>query len=97
MFRLFLLLSAVALCALCSCSNGDAVATCGDFEITVDNLRFEVGKLGPTYKFDDSFEARVNLVENLTARYVLAEEAAAMGFATIESSPYARSSCLQGQ
>ena len=81
MFRLFLILPAVALCALSSCSNGDAVATCGDFEITVDDLRFEVSKLGPTYKFEDSYQARLKLVENLTARYVLAEEAAAMGFA----------------
>lgn len=81
MFRLFLILSALALCAFYGCSDQDIIASCGEFEITVDDLRYEVRRLGPSYKFDDSFESRLKVVDNLVARYVLSEEAAAMGFA----------------
>ncbi len=81
MARLWLVLPAAVLCALSGCSNEDVVARCGDYEITVDDLRFEVTKLGPSYRFDGSPEARMKLVENLCARYILTEEAAALGFA----------------
>ena len=80
MTRLLSILPAVALCLAGGCSNHETIARCGDFEITVDDLRFEVEHLGPSYDFDGSPESRMRLVENLTARYIIAEEAAALGF-----------------
>ncbi|MGD9401916.1 MAG: hypothetical protein PVF95_06585, partial [bacterium] len=75
MVRLSLVLLVAAVCALCGCSDKDVVVKCGDFELTVDDLRFEVTQLGPSYRFDDSYDARLKLVENICARYILAEEA----------------------
>ena len=80
MRTLFLLLT-VSLCAVCGCSNEDVVARYGDFEVTVDALRFEVERLGPSYRFDGSYESRVKLVENLGARHFLAAEAVELGIA----------------
>lgn len=80
MTRLLSILSAVLFCFACGCANTDTVARCGDFVITVDDLRIEVGHLGPSYDFDGSPESRMRLVDDLTARYILAEEAAALGF-----------------
>jgi parvulin-like peptidyl-prolyl isomerase len=79
MVRLSAVLAVTALCALCGCSDEDVVARCGDYEVTVDELRFEITQLGPSYKFDGSYEMRVKLVENLCARYILTEEASTLG------------------
>ena len=81
MARLLSILTVAALCALCGCSSDDVVCKCGDFELTVDDLRFEVHSIGPSYDFDGSAESRMKLVEHLTARYVVAEEAVALGLA----------------
>jgi parvulin-like peptidyl-prolyl isomerase len=80
MTRLLSIPAVIALVALCGCGSEDIVSRCGDFELTVDDLRYEVSQLGPSYQYDGSLADRVKLVENITARHILADEAAALGF-----------------
>jgi peptidyl-prolyl cis-trans isomerase C len=56
------------------------IARGGGFELGPEDLRFEVYKLGPTYTFDGSYEARKILVDHLAARFFLAESAEARGY-----------------
>lgn len=75
MVRLTLVILAAALFVFCGCSDEDVLVKCGDLEITVDDLRFEITQLGPSYRFDNSYDARLKLVENICARYILTQEA----------------------
>jgi parvulin-like peptidyl-prolyl isomerase len=75
------LVFAVLLVSLLSdCSGGGVIAKGGDFVLRVDDLRFEVTKLGPYSKYDETFDSRLALVHNLAARHFLAEEAMRLGY-----------------
>jgi hypothetical protein len=56
------------------------VAEGGGFALTPENLRFEVRKLGPSYTYDGTYDARKTLVGLLTSRFFLAESALARGY-----------------
>jgi hypothetical protein len=62
------------------CRQAGLIAQGGDFALTVEQLRFEVTKLGPSFGFDDTFEGRRELVLNLAARNYLADEAERRGY-----------------
>ena len=81
MKRAAVLVSAVLLVSLLSdCTGGGVIARGGDFELRVDDLRFEVSKLGPYSKYDESFDSKLAVVKNLAARHFLAEEALRLGY-----------------
>ncbi len=63
------------------CGGGGIIAGGGDFVLTVDDLRFEISKLGPQASYRDTHEHRLGVVERLAARHYLAREAEARGFA----------------
>ncbi|MFZ1946340.1 MAG: peptidylprolyl isomerase [bacterium] len=56
------------------------IARGGGFDLGPEDLRFEVYKLGPTYNFDGTYQARRALVDHLAARFFLAESAEARGY-----------------
>ena len=75
----------VALCLLVvfvfsGCRDTGLIAQGGGLLITPGDLQFEVYNLGPSYKFDDNYQGRLDLVENLATRYFLAEEAFQRGY-----------------
>jgi parvulin-like peptidyl-prolyl isomerase len=76
-----MLLAAVAV----GCGGGSGIiASGGSFELSVEDLRFEVLKLGPSSRYEDTSEGRKAVVENLAARHYLGEEALNRGYGTEE-------------
>ena len=62
------------------CTRDGIIAQGGDFSLTVEQLRFEITKLGPSSRYDNTYEGRRALVLNLAARTFLADEAEQRGF-----------------
>jgi hypothetical protein len=56
------------------------IARGGGFDLDPEDLRFEVYKLGPTYEYDGTYQARKTLVNHLATRFFLAESAEARGY-----------------
>jgi parvulin-like peptidyl-prolyl isomerase len=56
------------------------VAAGGDFSLSLDDLRFEISRLGPQASYKDTHEDRLGIVEMLAARHYLATEAEAKGY-----------------
>lgn len=76
-----LLMACLVLGLACGgCRDNAVIARGGGFVLTPEDLRFEVEKIGPSYSFDGTYEARVALVANLAARHFLAEEAVRRGY-----------------
>jgi hypothetical protein len=67
---------------LLGCRNGGLVAEGDDLLLTVEDLRFEITKLGPSARYQDTFEGRKGVVERIVARRLLADEAIRRGFGT---------------
>lgn len=63
------------------CGGAGIIARGGDFILTVDDLRFEISRLGPQASYRDTDESRVGVVERLAARHFLAAEAELRGYA----------------
>jgi len=81
MYRGALLMACLALGLACGgCRDNAVIAEGGDFVLTPEDLRFEVYKIGPSYDFEDTYEARLTLVEHLAARHFLAQEAVRRGY-----------------
>ncbi|HVP57700.1 MAG TPA: hypothetical protein VMU02_06345, partial [bacterium] len=67
------------------CRGGDAViARGGDFVLAPVDLQMEVFKLGPSYTFNDTFDDRKKLVDVVSTRFFLAEEAVKRGLGVDE-------------
>ena len=62
------------------CTRDGIIAQGDDFSLTVEQLRFEITKLGPSSRYDNTYEGRRALVLNLAARTFLADEAEQRGF-----------------
>ena len=62
------------------CKQAGIVADAEDFSLTVDDLRFELTKVGPSSGYDGSYESRYAVVSNLAARKFLADEAERQGY-----------------
>jgi len=56
------------------------VAAGGDFVLSLDDLRYEISRLGPNASYEDSHTDRLAVVEMLATRHYLAREAEARGF-----------------
>ena len=69
----------VLMVLLPGCRNNGAIAEGDDFLLTVDDLRFEVTKLGPSARYEDTYEGRQGVVERIVARHLLAGEALERG------------------
>ncbi len=67
-------------CLLVSCSRDGIVAEGGDFVLTIEDLRHEIRKLGPSASYDGSYEDRLGVVHNLAARSYIADEASRLGY-----------------
>jgi peptidyl-prolyl cis-trans isomerase C len=65
-----------------SCGDHGIIARGGDFVLTVEDLRFEVRNLGTSYRFEDTYEARKALVENIAVRFFLVQETLKLGTGT---------------
>lgn len=59
--------------------GGDVIATSKDFVLTVEDLKFEIRKLGPSFKYEDTFDGRKAVVQAVWARKMLADEAQRLG------------------
>jgi parvulin-like peptidyl-prolyl isomerase len=62
------------------CRQAGIIAEGGDFQLTVEQLRFEIGRLGPSSSYEDTYESRHAVVMNLAARSFLADEAEQRGY-----------------
>jgi parvulin-like peptidyl-prolyl isomerase len=79
-FRAFLLVAIGLALVVPGCSQDGIIARGGDFLLTVEQLRFEITKLGPSSGYDDTYEGRYAVVMNLAARKFLADEAEERGY-----------------
>lgn len=79
--RICLLILFLAVLAASGCRDAGIIAEGGDFTLTVEQLRFEVTKLGPSSQYDGGYESRREVVLNLAARSYLADEAERRGYA----------------
>jgi len=84
MNRLLLFATILALCSTLSCSQRDVVARGDGYLLTVDELRLEVRKLGPSANYEDTFDGRLRVVETLATRKLLCDEALHLGLITKE-------------
>ncbi|MGQ9811573.1 MAG: peptidylprolyl isomerase, partial [bacterium] len=71
-----LLLLAGALALRCS---GDVIAKAKGFMFTVEDLKFEIRKMGPSSRYEDTFEGRKAAVGAIWVRRMLADEAERLG------------------
>jgi len=62
------------------CGGEDIIARGGDFVLSVDDLRYEISRLGPSAAYDGTYEDRLGVVDMLAARHYLAVEARAKGY-----------------
>jgi parvulin-like peptidyl-prolyl isomerase len=62
------------------CRQGDVIVEGDDLLLTVDQLRFEVSKLGPGSSYEDTYQDRYATVLNLATREFLADEAERRGY-----------------
>jgi hypothetical protein len=62
------------------CKDSGIIAEGGDFSLSVEQLRFEITKLGPSSGYNDTYDDRYSVVMNLAARNYLADEAEERGF-----------------
>jgi parvulin-like peptidyl-prolyl isomerase len=76
----FSIMALMLIFLLPGCSQDGIIAQAKDFTLTVDQLRFEVTKLGPSSGYDGTYEARYAVVMNLAARKFLADEAEERGY-----------------
>jgi peptidyl-prolyl cis-trans isomerase C len=67
-------------CFLIGCGRNGIIASGDDYELTVEDLRYEIRQLGPSTSYDGSPEDRRRIVENLAARHFLVEEALRRGY-----------------
>jgi parvulin-like peptidyl-prolyl isomerase len=63
------------------CGGEGIVARGGDFVLSLDDLRYEVSRLGPAASYGGTHEDRLGVVEKLAARHYVAREAEAKGYA----------------
>lgn len=70
----------VLLCIALSCGGDGTIASGGDFVLRVDDLRYELSKLGPSSNYEDTLEGKLAVVEKLAARSYLADEAERLGY-----------------
>ncbi len=84
MKRFLVLCIGVAACFWLSCNEGDIIAKGKDYMLTVDDLRYEVTKLGPSANYHDTFDDRVRVVQDLATRKLLCDEALRLGLVTQE-------------
>lgn len=80
-YRMFPIIALSLVFLLPGCVQDGIIAQAEDFLLTVDQLRFEVTKLGPSSGYDGTYEARYAVVMNLAARRFLADEAEERGYA----------------
>ncbi len=59
--------------------GGDVIAKAKGFVLTVEDLKFEIRKLGPSSRYEDTFEGRMAAVKAIWARRMLADEAERLG------------------
>lgn len=58
---------------------GDVIATSKGFVLTVEDLKLEIRKLGPSFKYQDTFDGRKAVVQAVWTRKMLADEAERLG------------------
>ncbi len=75
-----LFLAVLLACMLLDCSGGRLISKGGDFELGVEDLRYEVSQLGPYSKYEATFESRMAVVHTIASRFYLAEEAQRLGY-----------------
>jgi parvulin-like peptidyl-prolyl isomerase len=78
--RWFVLIALLALGTAPYCEGRDVyVAAGGNYALTPDDLRLEIRELGPSYAYKGTIEDRKGLVDVLSTRFFLSEEAIRMG------------------
>ncbi len=79
-YRAFPVIALVLALFVPGCSHDGIIAQGGDFSLTVEQLRFEITNLGPSSRYEDSYDGRYAVVMNLAARKFLADEAERLGY-----------------
>jgi len=79
-YRAFPVIALVLVLFVPGCTQDGIIAQGGGFSLTVEQLRFEITKLGPSSGYDNTYEGRHGVVMNLAARKFLADEAEQQGF-----------------
>jgi parvulin-like peptidyl-prolyl isomerase len=62
------------------CGGDGTIASGGDFVLSVEELRYEITKLGPSSRYSDTPDGRRAVVEKLATRSYLAAEAEERGY-----------------
>ena len=57
-YRAFPMIALALVLLAPGCKQDGIIAQGGDFSLTVEQLRFEVTKLGPSSGYDDTYEGR---------------------------------------